>query len=585
MKLFIHIIPILITLSGAVSAFEKDGKSLSRTPTQPIFAPGPEYGPLERKYQGIPTIERAPNGRLWAAWYAGPVHEDRYNYVVLVTSGDDGETWTDLKMVIDPDGAGPVRASDPCLWLDPFGKLWLFWFQNPDNDINPSALFFMTTENPGDADPLWSEPQFVCDGIMMNKPTVLSNGDWLLPTALWWREGSCRVVVSSDRGATWQLRGTATVPRPEDRHCDEPMIVERRDGSLWMLVRTSYGIGETISIDRGRSWTPVAPTALPHSPSRFFVRRLDSGRLLLVKHGPLVGKPVGRKQLTAYLSDDDGRSWKGGLMLDERAVSYPDGTQAEDGKCYLIYDHNRMDKGQILMATFYEDDVIGASLDGSEGKESEPIPDHQGIQNIAFGNPSNREKTRSARYKIIVNQATGVNTKPWLKDGRFLRPRDNEDGEPLQSSPFAELELAQESGEVRPLGPVEQFLRPPQGEETGLHVVESGLNVFQDREEAFNVVPDELVGMRYILAPVNGTAAVCRTGGVVYVLAPQTDRNRESGEELLHQQGFVKTALPEFVLFLSNDGRALAENLYSVFQKTVEPGETVQTGPWGVIVY
>lgn len=63
--------------------------------------PGPEYGPAERKYQGIPTIERAPNGRLWAAWYAGPVQEDRYNYVVLATSSDDGRTWSDLKLVIE----------------------------------------------------------------------------------------------------------------------------------------------------------------------------------------------------------------------------------------------------------------------------------------------------------------------------------------------------------------------------------------------------------------------------------------------------------------------------------------------------
>ena len=50
------------------------------------FRPGNAYGPAERKYQGVPTLERAPNGRLWAAWYAGPVQEDRYNYVVAATS-------------------------------------------------------------------------------------------------------------------------------------------------------------------------------------------------------------------------------------------------------------------------------------------------------------------------------------------------------------------------------------------------------------------------------------------------------------------------------------------------------------------
>ena len=68
------------------------------------FSPGAEYGPEARKYQGIPGLERAPGGRLWAVWYAGKENEDRYNYVVGVTSNDDGKTWSDLKFVIDPDG-------------------------------------------------------------------------------------------------------------------------------------------------------------------------------------------------------------------------------------------------------------------------------------------------------------------------------------------------------------------------------------------------------------------------------------------------------------------------------------------------
>ncbi len=54
---------------------------------------------------------------------------------------------------------------------------------------------------------------------------------------------------------------------------------------------------------------------MPHPTSRFFVRRLKSGALLLVKHGPL-DKRVKREQLTAFVSDDDGKTWQGGLLLD-----------------------------------------------------------------------------------------------------------------------------------------------------------------------------------------------------------------------------------------------------------------------------
>jgi hypothetical protein len=70
-------------------------------------APGPEYADDTRIFQGIPGIERAKNGRLWALWYAGGPDEPGEgpgNYVVLVTSADDGRSWSAPKLVVDPPG-------------------------------------------------------------------------------------------------------------------------------------------------------------------------------------------------------------------------------------------------------------------------------------------------------------------------------------------------------------------------------------------------------------------------------------------------------------------------------------------------
>lgn len=65
-----------------------------------------------------------------------------------------------------------------------------------------------------------------------------------------------------------------------------------------------------------------------------------------------------RSHLTAYLSDDDGKTWYGGLLLDQREqVSYPDGVEADNGKIYVIYDRGRITEREILMATFTEEDV------------------------------------------------------------------------------------------------------------------------------------------------------------------------------------------------------------------------------------
>ena len=65
--------------------------------------PSPLQAVTNRAFQGIPSLAVAPGGRLWATWYGGGVTEDKHNYIMLVTSGDDGRTWSDLKLVLDPD--------------------------------------------------------------------------------------------------------------------------------------------------------------------------------------------------------------------------------------------------------------------------------------------------------------------------------------------------------------------------------------------------------------------------------------------------------------------------------------------------
>jgi hypothetical protein len=352
--------------------------------------PGPEYGDDTRAFQGIPGIERAGNGRLWALWYAGGPGEGEANYVVLVGSGDDGKTWSGPRLVIDP--PGPVRAYDPCLWHDPQGRLWLFWAQSYGWWDGRSGVWAIVTDNSGDEDPRWSEPRRLSDGIMMNKPTVLTSGEWLMPAAVWERKPAAdaphrhdlgaqrgaNVMASRDRGARWGFLGRVIVP---DRVFDEHSIIERRDGSLWALVRAAYGIGESVSHDRGKTWSEGRRSSIPNVNSRFFIRRLASGKLLVVAHNPPDLKT--RSHLTAHLSDDDGATWRGSLMIDDRAgVSYPDGVQAPDGTIYLIYDFERTRRKQILMAAFTEDDVASGTWSSAR-----------------------------ARQRVVINQATGTRAK------------------------------------------------------------------------------------------------------------------------------------------------------------------------------
>jgi hypothetical protein len=338
----------IATASGAA---ETAAAELGLQPAHVIISPWPQHiSPTKR--QGVASIERTAKGRLWTV-YGRDVESPR-NYQILRCSDDDGQSWSDVKVMILPREG--VRAMSPTVWIDPKGRLWFFWGQSVGLQDGRYGVWAIVAEDPDADEPKWSAPRRIGDGVLLNKPTVLANGDWLLPASVWKADNSIKVHASTDQGKSFTLRGTANVPDPKTRGPDEPMIVERKDGSLWMMVRMQ-GMAETISKDGGRTWTPVQRIAIKHSTSRFFLRRLNSGALLLVKHG-LIDQKIGRETLIAFVSDDDGKTFTGGFKFEDRAeVTYPDGVQAPDGTIYIIYDHKRTPDGEILFATFREEDV------------------------------------------------------------------------------------------------------------------------------------------------------------------------------------------------------------------------------------
>ncbi len=339
--------------------------------------PGPEYSDEQRDYAMVIGMDRTPKGRLWAAWVAGG--DSDLGYFVLASSDDNGATWSKPRVVIDPPEAPTglrKRILVGNLWTDPTGKLWLFYDQSMGYYDGRAGVWAITCEDPDAETPVWSAPRRIWHGLTLNKPLVLKNGDWLLPISLWGRgninpaelrdahhelddQRMAHLFVSRDKGATWTRRGGVAVPETQ---FDEHMFVELDDGRLWMLVRTNYGIAETFSTDQGATWSEPKPSSIQNPSARFHLRRLASGRTLLVKNGPL-DQRTGRVRMTAHLSEDEGRTWKGSLMLDEReGVSYPDGFQAPDGSISIIYDRERAKEREILMARFTEEDILAGQV-------------------------------------------------------------------------------------------------------------------------------------------------------------------------------------------------------------------------------
>ena len=500
-----------------------------------VLSPLPEkYADSERRFQGIPSLAVTDNNTIWATWYTGGVTEDRDNYVVVCRSRDGGKTWTKPLFAID-DEAVP-RMYDPSLFYAPDGKLHLYWAVNPGRYGNRADLWTMTAENPNSDSPKWSEPQFVCDGIMMNKPIVDSKNRWILPVSVWTCKysfledrspqgpGGAWFVVTEDQGKTYKKLGRGYTPLDKSLF-DEHSIMELRDGRFWLVNRTQVGIGEFFSSDGGKTWTDFRESPIKHTSSRFFLRRLQSGNLLLVKNGP-IDQNVGRSRMMAFLSKDDGKSWQGGLMLDERnQVSYPDGDQTPDGTIYIIYDWERLGAKEILCAKITEEDILA-------GKTVNP----------------------KSRLKILVNKATASSV-------RFV-PNPNKNGKPFRSGPQATFE-------------------PVNKDEGKVSLFESGCKLFGNRNYTLLETPDYLKGKHFIFSNrMEKTVAKCQKDGMLYILTPTTARNKHSMTALLLKSGFELVAKPEILLFGEITG-----NIVTVYQKNVTAGETIEIGMWGVMVF
>ena len=166
------------------------------------------------------------------------------------------------------------------------------------------------------------------------------------------------------------------------------------------------------------------------------------------------------------------------------------------------------------------------------------------------------------RQRVLINFATGINPRLAALErerAAALALKDNAGAAVLLAAPRAQMKA--DNGAVAPL--------------------QADALLFTDREYRLATLPAQFAGRDFIRASIDrGATAVCAAPGVVYVLTPAPERNRDSVEAALLAQGFVKAAVPEFVLFGGS-----AANACSVYQKTLQSGEKITIGKWGVIVF
>ncbi len=142
------------------------------------------------------------------------------------------------------------------------------------------------------------------------------------------------VIYSDDYGLTWSASNDVSVVSNEtnlESGAVEPIVIERKDGSLLMLIRTVLGaFWYSVSRDGGETWARARPTKITSSNSPGSLLRLADGTILLVWND-VMGHPLqgvryssARQCLHGAVSDDELQTLRGARILLKKTPGDPD---------------------------------------------------------------------------------------------------------------------------------------------------------------------------------------------------------------------------------------------------------------------
>jgi hypothetical protein len=274
-----------------------------------------------------------PDGRL-----VGVVDRDGANGPEAVArySSDGGRTWTEPEILFTHlKGMGGWGMHN--LVADKDGELHLIY----TNDANTAGkgLYEMHFDvyhiGSTNGRKTWKPPVLIKKGYYgsMLSVIVLKSGRIILPvcyltTRVWSKRGkgfdeftdmgrfSSGVVFSDDGGDTWkQAAIELKVPSPYigADGIIEPIALERKDGSVWLLLRTQLGRFFESSSKDASVWAKPTPTSILSSDSPPSLTRLKDGRVVMLWNNCLrfAYAQGGRHVIHAAVSEDDGKTWRG----------------------------------------------------------------------------------------------------------------------------------------------------------------------------------------------------------------------------------------------------------------------------------
>ncbi|QDZ19831.1 sialidase [Chloropicon primus] len=298
-------------------------------------------------YSHMAMISALPKLSLFnwiACWQTAHRHEGTDDQHFRCSLSLDARTWTSHLEI-------PLRESgcvwSPVLFLE--GNVLFLFYSESVSCMRPPRQDNLGREVPQRWSPggaikyvksvdgiAWTKPTAILHQtdadhgipkVIANQPILTSSGKLVLP---WWQEvsgaaeatdtcvtdgeGKAGVLISSDKGHTWEVSKTISHPFT---WLIEGTLVELADTSLLQLFRTVQGsMYSSRSVDGGKTWSEAEEYALPNPNSKFNLIKLASGDLLVTYNHQSYDRR--RINLRVGVSKDEGKTWhdQGSLQPD-----------------------------------------------------------------------------------------------------------------------------------------------------------------------------------------------------------------------------------------------------------------------------
>lgn len=326
---------------------------------------------LPETYHGWPTVARRTNGQLLVACSGGrEAHVCPFGRVDLITSDDNGRTWSDHRVLMDTEiddrDAGVIETAKGSILVTTFTSLayvgqlekarnlepgaegawpkekldrWLAEHEQL-NEAGRKAMLGVWMLRSTDGGKNFSEP-YRCMVNSPHGPIQLSDGRVLYLGKALWEEGAwVGACESTDDGQTWARKGQMPVRQGDSAgNYHELHAVEAADGRIIAQIRNhnQANAGETLqseSEDGGATWSVPRSIGVWGLPSHL-VRLADDRLLMTYGHRR---KPFGNQ---VRVSADGGRTWSEPVVISGDGIGgdlgYPSTVQLADGSLVTVW--------------------------------------------------------------------------------------------------------------------------------------------------------------------------------------------------------------------------------------------------------